>query len=59
MIEATEYCILHTGGDKLVFSDYPEVEEIYPLTLRISDAKKHNKVFKRTIVIIEDWEEVK
>lgn len=50
---------MHTGGDKLVFSDYPEVEEIYPLTLRISDAKKHNKVFKRTIVIIEDWEEVK
>lgn len=54
-----EYAQRFTSGDMKVMSDDPEVEKIFPLAKRIVHAREFGgHVFKRTIIIVEDWTEV-
>lgn len=55
-----EHAILMSGGSMQVRNDDPEMERIYPLVLWISAHQgMTEKVYRRTIAVVSDWEEVK
>jgi len=52
----TEYGQLYSDGEFKILLDTPEIEAIYPLGKRIEHIEKHKgTVYKRTIIVIEDW----
>lgn len=59
MSEVVEHAILYAGGSMLVRPNDPEVERIYPLTEWIhGERRSGGKVYRRTVVVVEDWQEV-
>lgn len=55
----TEYAIMMSGGGMQVRNPHPEVEEIYPVAEWIAHQQRFGgKVYRRTVSVIEDWEEV-
>ena len=58
-VPVTEYAELMSGGGMHVRNDDPEVERIYPLAEWLPAARRFGgHVYRRRIVILEDWEEV-
>lgn len=58
--EVTEYGQLMSGGGYSIRWDDPEMEEIYPVAKWIEHNRRHGgRVFRRKIIIVEDWIEVK
>lgn len=57
--EKVEYGQLYSGGGYLTFNDSPVIEKIWPLADRIKAGQRSGgRVYRRRIVVIEDWEEV-
>lgn len=55
--EIEEYGTMYSTG-VLTWPNDPEIDRIYPLEERITHAKRMGqKVLKRRIIIVEDWEE--
>jgi hypothetical protein len=55
----TEHAVQYKSGDMKVRCDDPEVERIYPLEQWIpSEQRFGEKVWRRRIVVLEDWTEV-
>jgi hypothetical protein len=51
-----EYAVLYAGGSMLVRPN--DIESIYPLEQWLPNQKiMGGKVYRRTILIVEDWEE--
>lgn len=54
-----EYGQLYSSGGFLTFNDSPEIEAIWPMADRIKAGRMHGgHVYRRTIVVISEWEEV-
>lgn len=55
----TEHAQLYAGGSMLVRPNDPECERVWP-TSEWSQAmtKLGGRVFRRTIIVVSDWEEV-
>jgi hypothetical protein len=59
MNEITEHAIQMSGGGMHVRCDEPEIEEIYPLAEWIPHQQRFGgKVYRRRIIVVEDWAEV-
>lgn len=57
--EVVEHGQLYSGGDLLVWARGEDVECVYPPDLRIEHAQRNGgRVFRRRIVVLEDWTEV-
>lgn len=57
---AVEHAQLYTDGSMLVRSDDPTIERIYPLPKWIKQHTRNGgRVFRRTVIVVEDWDEVK
>jgi len=57
--EVTEYAAGMRGGGKHVRAPYSEVDQIYPLAEWIEHQQRDGgKVYRRTIIVVEDWAEV-
>lgn len=56
--EVVEYALRLAGGSMEIRSNDSELEEIYPTERWITNQKKHHKVYRRTVIIVEDWQEV-
>lgn len=58
--EVTEYGVLMSGGGYRLLDDSPEVERVAPLAARIGAEIRGNgnHVFRRRVIVIEDWAEV-
>jgi hypothetical protein len=55
----TEHADLMSGGGYHVWNTEPYIEEIYPLAQKIEDSQRFGgKVYRRRVVVVEDWEEV-
>lgn len=55
----TEYATLMSGGGFHVRNGDPEIEEIYPLAQWIPNERRFGgRVYRRRVVVVEDWEEV-
>jgi hypothetical protein len=54
-----EYGQLMSGGGFQTFNSDPEIEQIYPMADRIKAGQRFGgKVYRRTIIVLQDWEEV-
>lgn len=54
-----EHAVRYTGGAMLVRNPSPDIEAIFPLDLWVTSEKRFGgKVYRRTIVVIDDWKEV-
>lgn len=53
-----EYGERYSGGGYLARNRAPEIEAIYPLAEWIEHTQRHGTVYRRTIIIVEDWAEV-
>lgn len=54
-----EYAVMMSGGGMHVRNDDPEVERIYPVAEWIPHQQRHGgKVYRRRVIVVEDWEEV-
>jgi hypothetical protein len=54
-----EYAQLYSGGQMLVRNPDPEIDAIFPLDKWIKSGQRFGgMIYKRTIEIVEDWEEV-
>ena len=57
--EITEHATMMSGGGMHVRIDLPEVEDIYPLAEWIEHNQRFGgKVYRRRIIVVEDWAEV-
>ena len=57
--EVTEHATQMSGGGMHVRCDEPEVERIYPLAEWIPHQQRFGgKVYRRQIIVVEDWAEV-
>jgi len=55
----TEYAVMMSGGGYHVRNGAPEIEEIYPLAQWVKSERRFGgKVYRRRVVVIEDWAEV-
>ena len=55
----TEYAQLDGNGVFLVWDVDPDGEERFPLTERIKAARSFGGlIFRRRVIVVEDWEEV-
>lgn len=57
--ETTEHAQRYAGGSMLVRNPHPDIERIFPVAEWIR-AERHlgGKIYRRWIVVIEDWTEV-
>lgn len=56
---SVEYGLLMAGGGMQVRNPHPDVERIYPLVEWIRNEQQNGaKVYRRRVVVIEDWTEV-
>ena len=54
-----EHAVMMSGGGYHVRNDAPEIEDIYPLARWIkSEQRFGGKVYRRTIIVVDGWEEV-
>lgn len=54
-----EHAIRMTSGAMQVRADFPDLERIFPLAEWIrSEQRGGGKVYRRVVVVVEDWEEV-
>lgn len=54
-----EHAIGMAGGSMQIRPTYPEVERVYPLAEWIPDHQRGGgKVFKRRVIVVDDWTEV-
>jgi hypothetical protein len=53
-----EHAILMSDGSMQVRPDDLEIDEIYPLDKWIKNQKRFHRVYRREIVVVEDWTEV-
>lgn len=57
--DVTEYGVRMSGGEYRTLTTTPRLEEIYPLADRIkAERRDHGKVYRRRIIVVEDWHEV-
>ena len=56
--EVTEYATRMGSGEMRVRYSDPRIERIYPLALWIEHQQSERKVYRRRVVVIEDWTEV-
>lgn len=57
--QVVEHATLYSGGSMLVRPGDPEVERIFPLADWIrSERRFGGKVYRRTVIVVEDWQEV-
>jgi hypothetical protein len=54
----TEYGQQFKGGGYQTWNTEPYIEKIYPLADRIEDELQNGKVYRRRIIVVEDWTEV-
>jgi hypothetical protein len=55
----TEHGTQFKGGDHVVWSTEPDVEEVYPLAKRIANQVRNGgKVYRRRIIVVDHWAEV-
>jgi hypothetical protein len=56
----TEHAVRMSGGGYHTRADYPELERIAPLAQWIEHRYNidHTKVYRRRIIVVEDWTEV-
>jgi hypothetical protein len=58
-VVVAEYGVRMTGGEHRTLTTTPRLEGIYPLADRIkAERRDHGKVYRRRIVVVDDWEEV-
>lgn len=56
---AVEYANEMSGGGLHVWNTEPDILEIYPLADKIRHGLRHGgKVYRRRVIVVEDWEEV-
>ena len=56
----TEYAIEMSSGAMQVRNSDPEIEKIYPLAEWIPHQRRFGgKVWRRRVIVTQDWEEVK
>lgn len=54
-----EHAIMMSGGGMQVRNGDPEIEDIFPLAKWIPAQQRFGgKVYRRTVIVVEDWEEV-
>lgn len=54
-----EHAVMMSGGGMHVRNGDPEIEEIFPLAKRIPAQQRFGgKVYRRTVIVVEDWGEV-
>jgi hypothetical protein len=53
-----EYGEQLSGGGWQTWNTAPHIEKIYPLAQKIEAHRRHGKVYRRRIVVVEDWAEV-
>lgn len=53
-----EHAVVMAGGDMCVRNPDPLVERVYPLALWIEGRQRETRVFRRRVVVVEDWVEV-
>lgn len=54
-----EHAIQMSSGAMQVRCDDPEIEEIFPLAEWIRAQQRFGgKVYRRTVIVVDDWEEV-
>lgn len=54
-----EHAIRMTSGAMQVRNDHPLINHIYPLAQWIEHEQRDGgKVYRRTVIVVEDWEEV-
>lgn len=60
MADVVEHAVQMSGGDMCVRVDDPAVERIYPLDQWIEHRYSidRTKVYRRKIIVVEDWTEV-
>lgn len=57
--EVTEHAVMMSGGGMHIRCAAPEVENVYPLTKWIEHQQRRGgKVYRRRVVVLEDWTEV-
>ena len=56
--EVVEHAIMMHGGGMHVRYDGPDMERAYPLQQWIKDNQRHKSVYRRRILVIDDWEQV-
>ena len=55
----TEHAQLMSGGGFHVWNTEPYIEEIYPLAEKIKAGQRFGgKVYRRRVIVVEDWTEV-
>lgn len=54
----TEYGEELTSGGYQTWNTEPYIEKIYPLAEKIEAHRKHGKVYRRRIIVVENWTEV-
>lgn len=54
----TEYGQELKGGGYQTWNTEPYIEKIYPLAEKIKNERRHGKVYRRRIIVVEDWTEV-
>jgi hypothetical protein len=53
-----EHAVMMKSGDMCVRNPHPDVERVYPLGLWVEHQKRSTRVFRRRVVVVEDWAEV-
>ena len=54
----SEYGEQLSGGGYMTWNTEPYIERIYPLAEKIEAHRRHGKVYRRRIIVIEDGEEI-
>ena len=53
-----EYGELLSSGGYQTWNTEPYIEKIYPLAERLEHHRQHGKVYRRQIIVLDDWTEV-
>jgi hypothetical protein len=54
----TEHATEMTSGEMRVRCADPAVQRVYPLAQWIKDQQQERKVYRRRVIVVEDWVEV-
>ena len=54
----TEHAVRMTSGDVCVRNPHPDIERIYPLGVWIEGQQRSTRVFRRRVIVVEDWVDV-
>lgn len=58
--ETVEHAQLFAGGSMLVRNLHPDIERIWPVADWIRDEQRNgSRIYRRRVVVLEDWTEVK